>query len=65
MYKKLNIKTKLKQKTKNKIKIQFILNKNSKEQNSYLKHMPRFSSIFLPFLVNQTQKHKHKHKHKH
>ncbi|KAM3709024.1 hypothetical protein ACB098_02G142600 [Castanea mollissima] len=26
--------------------------------------MPRFSSIFLPFLVNQTQKHKHKHKHK-
>ena len=22
--------------------------------------MPRFSSIFLPFLVNQTQKHKHK-----
>ena len=21
--------------------------------------MPRFSSIFLPFLVNQTQKHKH------
>ena len=27
--------------------------------------MPRFSSIFLPFLVNQTQKHKHKHKHKH
>ena len=24
--------------------------------------MPEFSSIFLPFLVNQTQKHKHKHK---
>ena len=24
--------------------------------------MPRFSSIFLPFLVNQTQNHKHKHK---
>ena len=24
--------------------------------------MPRFSIIFLPFLVNQTQKHKHKHK---
>ena len=24
--------------------------------------MPRFSSIFLPFLVNQTRKHKHKHK---
>ncbi|KAK7847826.1 ubp1-associated protein 2a [Quercus suber] len=22
--------------------------------------MPRFSSIFLPFLINQTQKHKHK-----
>ena len=22
--------------------------------------MPRFSSIFLPFLVNQTQKHRHK-----
>ena len=22
--------------------------------------MPKFSSIFLPFLVNQTQKHKHK-----
>ena len=24
--------------------------------------MPIFSSIFLPFLVNQTQKHKHNHK---
>ena len=24
--------------------------------------MPKFSSIFLSFLVNQTQKHKHKHK---
>ena len=27
---------------------------------SDLKHMPIFSSIFLPFLVNQTQKHRHK-----
>ena len=25
-----------------------------------LEHIPRFSNIFLPFHVNQTQKHKHK-----
>ena len=54
MYKKLNIKTKLKSSSSS--------TRTLKNTNSDLKHMPRFSSIFLPFLVNQTQKHKHKHK---
>ena len=30
----------------------------------YKKHTPKFSRIFLPFLVNQTQKHKHGNTHK-
>ena len=60
MYKKLNIKTKLKQKRKKKLKSSSSSTRTLKNTNSDLKHMPRFSSIFLPFLVNQTQKHKHK-----
>ena len=52
MNKKLNMKTKLKSSSSS--------TRTLKNTNSYLKHMPRFSSIFLPFLVNQIQKHKHK-----
>ena len=58
MYNKLNIKTKLKQKTKKKLKSSSSLTRNLKNTNSDLKHMPRFSSIFLPFFINHTQNHK-------
>ena len=63
MYKKLNMKTKLKQKKeKTKLKSSSSSTKTLKNTNSDLKHMPKFSNIFLPFLLNQTQKHKHKNK---